>query len=428
MNTEMGHSVFRFILPFYCKTNKKKAREPFCLSDWKRMPISTRYLTHSVSELFAGGEAAVCKFYSLNDAARKKYSLPGRDRIVNMHSDMRACVGDFELLLSGHQIIWFESGLGFLVMRVQVPETELNEIANINFCLSNVFTNEHDSGEKNNNLVFNYEDQNEKISFSVKNSMIQLILGMSDNKNVELFPSSSRKRLITYHSIITNNDLADEDKTLNCLLNSLHSNVEFNKEIEPLSMLAYGGQKWFFNINSVVTIAKYTEQDSFIPNNHKRNVDFDYFNIFMLALHERELLLKDNYLAVKYRNDAKQLIAMKKHLLTMDILYSFNTVSIEALYQKFYSNLIEIFNLDTLRSDIRNVIGNVESHVNDQKDRKVNVLLTTLSFLAIFSILTDGISFADRIDTGTPFGTMQWSVIVLVVAFFAVALIILKKK
>ena len=161
---------------------------------------------------------------------------------------------------------------------------------------------------------------------------------------------------------------------------------------------------------------------------HKRNVDFDYFYIFILALHEREILLKDNYYAVKYRNNPKKLIAMKNQLLTVDILYSFNTISIESSYQRFYTGLVEIFNLENLRSDIRNVVENVESHVNDKKDRKVNAVLTAISILAIFSVLMDGIGFADRIESGDPFGILQWLVVVLVALFFAVAIFVLKKK
>lgn len=429
MNNELGYSVFRFVLPFYCQSDKGSVKEPFCLPDWKQFSINTKYLTQSVYELFDGELEAVCKCYSLNDIARPKYSVPGRYSEVTLHSDMPACKGDYHFFLTGHRIIWFESGLGFLVMDVQIPEKEISNAANISFCISNVFTNEHDSGGRTNNLVFSYNGEQSVNEFSIKNSLMKLIFGDTDGKGIELFPSSTRKRLITYHSIITEKETDDDDKLIYCLANSLHSGIKYDGNVESgNSISSFADQKWFLGPNGVATIAKYKGNDSFVTKVHKRNVDFDYFYIFILALHEREILLKDNYYAVKYRNNPKKLIAMKNQLLTVDILYSFNTISIESSYQRFYTGLVEIFNLENFRSDIRNVVENVESHVNDKKDRKVNAVLTAISILAIFSVLMDGIGFADRIESGDPFGILQWLVVVLVALFFAVAIFVLKKK
>ena len=193
-------------------------------------------------------------------------------------------------------------------------------------------------------------------------------------------------------------------------------------------MSSFSGQKWYIGPNGVASYVGYKDNDTFITKVHKRNVDLDYFYIFILALHEREILLKDNYLAVKYRNNHKKLIDMKDQLLMMDIVYSFNTVSIESSYQRFYSNICDVFNLEALRSDIRNVVENVESHVNDQNDQKINAVLTAISLLAILSAFTDGIGFADRIEGGAPFGYLQWGIIAMIAISITVAIIIFRKK
>lgn len=429
MNIDTGYSTFKFVLPFYCKSDKDKVKEPFCLSDWKQIPINTKYLTQSVYELFKENKEAVCRCYSLNDNARAKYHIPSRYNLVTMHSDMPACQGDYRIMLTGHRIIWFESGLGFAVLDVQIPEDDIESASDVSFCLSNVFTNEHDGGDKINNLVFSFVENEEPHMISIKNSLMQLIFGQTEGKGVELFPSSTRKRLITYHSIITDRNLVDEDKTINCLANSLHSGIRYNgNQDSGVVMSSFSGQKWYIGPNGVASYVGYKDNDTFITKVHKRNVDLDYFYIFILALHEREILLKDNYLAVKYRNNHKKLIAMKDQLLMMDIVYSFNTVSIESSYQRFYSNICDVFNLEALRSDIRNVVENVESHVNDQNDQKINAVLTAISLLAIFSALTDGIGFADRIEGGAPFGYLQWGIIAMIAISITVAIIIFRKK
>lgn len=429
MNIEMGYSTFKFVLPFYCKSDKDKAKEPFCLSDWKQIPINTKYLTQSVYELFNENKEAVCKCYSLNDSARPKYSIPSRYTLVTMHSDMPACQGDYRIILSGHRIIWFESGLGFAVLDVQIPEDDIESAADVSFCLSNVFTNEHDGGDIINNLIFSFVENEETHMLSIKNSLMQLIFGQTEGKGVELFPSSTRKRLITYHSIITDRNLVDEDKAINCLANSLHSGIRYNgNQDSGVVMSSFSGQKWYIGPNGVASYVGYRDNDTFITKVHKRNVDLDYFYIFILALHERELLLKDNYLAVRYRNNHKKLIDMKDQLLTMDIVYSFNTVSIESSYQRFYADICNVFNLEALRSDIRNVVENVESHVNEQNDRRINAVLTAISLLAVFSALTDGVGFADRIQEGSPFGILQWMVISLIFIFIAIAVYLFRKK
>lgn len=431
MNREdLGYSVFRFILPFYCKSDNGNVNEPFCLSDWKQLSINTKYLTQSVYELFeTADKSAVCKCYSLNDNSREKYGIPNRFNKVLMESRMPACEGKYNIVFTGHRIIWFESGFGFLVMDVQIPEIELSEAANMSFCLSNIFTNEHDGGDKVNNLLFSYEDNLGKHELSVKNSLMKLIFGDGSGKNIELFPSSTRNRLVTYHSVITDQIICEKDKFISCLANSLHSGIKYDVNYDNGTVIySFAEQNWYLGANGVASYAIYDGHDTFVTKVHKRNIDIDYFYIFIIALHEREVLLKDNYLAVKYRNNPKELIKLKPQLLTADIIYSFNTVSIESSYQRFYASLVGVFNLESLRSDIRNVVENVESHVNDKNDQKVNAVLAAISMLAIFSALTDGVGFADRIESGSAFGILQWGIIILISVSIVVASSIFRKK
>lgn len=430
MNSELGYSVFRFVLPFFCESYKGVKEKPFCVPDWKQFSINTKYLTQSVCELFGNEEKAVCQCFSLNDSARMKYCLPTRDSLVTMHSDMPACSGDYHFYLSAHRIIWFESGIGFLAMDVQIPENEIHQATDISFCVSNIFTNEHDNSAKTNNLQFEYSNGETRIAFSIKNSLMQLVFGSGDGNGIKLFPSSPRKRLFVFHSVCLDDSIENPQKVLYCLSNALHSNVKYDSEADNGSIISsFAGQRWYLCTNGVTSLA-IVDNDSkeFVITSFRKNVFNDYFYIYMLALHEREMLLEYNSKAVRFRDKPQELLKLKKSLLDMQIMYTFNTISIEPSYQKYYENLENVFNLSKLETDINDVISNVESHINDRKDRKVNTLLTALSILAVFSILTDGIALADRIESGAPFEILQWGVIIAVSVIIAAALVILRRR
>lgn len=420
----------RFILPYIFDNNKDLSEVSFDINDWKEYPINTKYLSRSVYEIFASGEG-VCKNYSLNDSARSKYGMPHRNALVTMKSKMYGASGTYYFYIVSHRIIQFESGVGFLLMDIQFPEDDTSKLIDINFCISNIFTNEHDSGKQENNLSFSYKEGENPHAFSIKNSLYNALNAGKYAERLMLFPSSTRKRLITYNSVFSKPmDELHTKKLLYCLGNSLHGKIQYDESSDSGTIFSsFAGQSWYVGTNGVVSVASTNpENEDFVKKVHRRNVDLDYFNIFILALHEREIMLEYNYLAVHRRKRPKELINMKPKLLDADILYTFNTVSVEPSYQGFYGHLRSIFNLDNLRSDIRDVIENVESHVNDQNDRKINAILTAISFLAVFSALTDGIGFADRLQAGDAFGILQWSVILIVVLFIFIAFFICKRK
>lgn len=430
MKDQKNLNTSRFILP-YIFDKKKDANElPFDVNDWKEYPISTKYLSRSVYEIFSPGDG-VCKNFSLNDSARLKYGMPPRNVLVTMESKMYGAMGSYSFFIVSHRILQFESGVGFLVMDVQFTDDDFSKMVDINFCLSNIFTNEHDGGNKDNNLSFYYIGTDGPKFFSIKNSFYKALNVEKYVERLKLFPSSTRKRLITYSSVIsTKIDETQTKKLLYCLGNSLHGKIQYTESSDSgIIFSSFAGQSWYVGTNGAVSVASTdSENEDFVKKVHKRNVDLDYFSIFILALHEREIMLEYNYLAVHKRKKPKELIDLKPRLLDADILYSFNTISVEASYQEFYEHLRSIFNLDNLRSDIRDVIENVESHVNDQNDRKINTILTAISFLALFSALTDGIGFADRLQTGDPFGLLQWGIIAAIAVIIGIAIIILKKR
>lgn len=427
-----NQSISKFLLPFYFNyTGKKDDMLPFEQGDFRRYDIRTKYLAKSVHELFLGDKEAACKCYYLLDKSREKYNLPPRFRNIMMHSEMKGCCGDFCFSILANRIIYFSTGIGFLETEIQYGDDNPSNITDIGFCLANVFTNEHDSGKLKNNLTFSHLDGDNKIEFSLKNALLDLLRVKFHDRNLVIFPSTERRRMMVYHSLICQN-VHDENKYLYSLCNGLHNNIFYDEKMDDdVVFSSIANQKWSASPSGIASIAIESDDDEhaqFLVEHFKKSTLYDYFYIFILVAHEREILLKYNYDAVNNRMKPNRLISMRHKLIDLDLHYTYNTISTELSYQRFYTNISSIFNISCLEQDIKNVIETVESHVNERKDRKTNTLLTAISVLAVFSVLTDGIAFVDRIQDGNPFGILQWMIILIVGIFIFIALMVLKRK
>ena len=157
---------------------------------------------------------------------------------------------------------------------------------------------------------------------------------------------------------------------------------------------------WSGNSLGVVSISIDADKSNhkFITEKFAYYVNHDYFYIFMLALHERELLLHYNYDAVKNWNNQRALCGMRKQLVEFNILFAYNIVSEEMAYQMLYEKLYDCFRLEKLENDIQDVIGKVDEYVTSTNDRKTNALLSMLTLLTIFSAFTDSLGLIDRLN------------------------------
>lgn len=414
-------SVSRFLLPFHF-LNRKSV--PFKLEDFTEYEIRPKYLVESVCELFRNGSKAECKCYYLNSEWWKKYDLPARFSRVKLKSYMTGCNGTYDFIFTSFRLLIFNTGIGFLELEIKYLTDDANNAADIGFCLSNVFTNEHDSGKQENRLEFSYSEDDQEIAFSLKNALYKILNAHENEKMLKLFPSNSRKKLLVYHSIIGQRQ-DNLNKMIYALCNGLHKDVFYDEAMDDDVMFSSVlNQTWGISSAGIASVAYPDSRNrNFIEDAFKRNTLYDYYYVFLLVLHEREVLLKYNHNAVVNKSNPKALIEMKKDLLKIRVLYTYNTVSTESSYQRFYEGISQKFNISCLEDDIQDVVEAVESHVNDKKDRKVNTILTALSLLAIFSILTDGLALADRLQSGDVFGGLQWGVIGVVVIIVAMALV-----
>lgn len=107
---------------------------------------------------------------------------------------------------------------------------------------------------------------------------------------------------------------------------------------------------------------------------------------------------------------------MKDELVRFNILFSYNTVSIESSYQDFYECMYRALNLEKLENDIQDVIVQVNEAVNASRERKINALLSSIAVLAVLSAAIDGLGFIDRLYDPVSLQAGHYIVIALIIA------------
>ena len=150
-NKTNSASISRFLVPFY---NGEEDSLPFKETDFTRYQVKTKYLVESVYELFKENKDTECKCYYLNSELWGSYGLPPRFSNISLRSEMSGCSDIFDIAISAIRIYYFKTGIGFLEIEIQYPSDDIDAISDVSFCMSNIFTNEHDSGEQENRLFF----------------------------------------------------------------------------------------------------------------------------------------------------------------------------------------------------------------------------------------------------------------------------------
>lgn len=401
----------RFLVPFYVNPAcKKKTGEVFRLSDWEVMERNSIYLTRYLQEIYENGADGIGVSYRLKAQARAEAGLPEEMSGIYMLSTIKNGREDtFSFLLKDITAVFFATGIGFLVLDIIHEKAEaLEKTVDKSFALSNIFTHEHDHGKKSSGLLFYYYDHGKKTFFSLKNALYSILGAERLKERMELFPTNPRKKMNVYHSIFKESRNENDEKTAEMLSKGLDSRaIEQEQNYDFLeSSFAYAATKntgWNICSNGVVSFV-YDDKDNheFLSDRYLRNVKNDYFLIYLFALHEREILLRYNFDAVKSWNKAQKLVDMKKEMIRFNIWFSYNTVSAEMSYQNFYECLYRALKLEKLENDIQEVLAKVDDYVSVYRERKLNSILSAIAVLAIFSALTDGISLVDRIYEGIP--------------------------
>lgn len=420
----LNPNVSRFMIPFYLDaTFERKHRILFDPENWTKTTREATYLTKYIQEIYGDSDDGICLFYNLNKSRWTDLGLPvdiSEDIMLKSHIlGSRTEVYTFRLI--DVTAVYFSTGMGFLLLDIRHDDkATLKEIVDASFALSNIFSENRDTKEPK--VEFSYNKENTVESFSIRNAIPAILMKAQLGDRLEIFPTSGRKRLNAYHRLFRARHEENESKLIFNLTRGLHSSFTLQEDkydfLESDFRLSPSKDTvWSISSNGAVSISyKNRNNQKFLAETHPRHVDVDYFLVYLLAIHEREILLKYNYDAVKNWSSSKQLTLMKEKLIKFNIWFSYNTVSIENSYQNFYECMYRALNLEKLEHDIQDVITQVNEAVSTSRERKINAILSSIAVLAVFSVFSDGIGFVDRLYDPAPLQAGHYTVIILIIA------------
>lgn len=386
----------RLIIPFFAG---KFDVSSICRKspEWEKQEINSIFLAKYIKEFFDtknSANATVCEVFRLTEQARGTRFAAKNDKIT-LTSSLMAQEECYDFYLKDVKFFVFKTGMCFLVLEVYYGNTEsVCNIVNISYNLSRMLMY-NSNGEKS--LTYACDGR----TFSFADAIYSLMDSVFAGKKQDYFDN---KQFLIYQRLILSENEKEDISYQTDLQRIRHTAfAKVGNESAREDDFAYSPLEnvyWSGNSLGVVSISIDADKSNhkFITEKFAYYVNHDYFYIFMLALHERELLLHYNYDAVKNWNNQRALCGMRKQLVEFNILFAYNIVSEEMAYQMLYEKLYDCFRLEKLENDIQDVIGKVDEYVTSTNDRKTNALLSMLTLLTIFSAFTDSLGLIDRLN------------------------------
>lgn len=422
-----------FIIPFYY--SGKKAFENYLGENWYKEQSHNYWFLAKHIDAYDKRNERIFTYYTLKAAAYQNYGLPKAGENIRIVSDLISdkLPEQYKLKISRIRILYFNTGFGFLIYQINHVEDDIETITNKSFALLHAFVENRKSGRQVKLFALMPSENSgepEERELSILAVSNQLLTSEGRKSKIELFPISCKNQCYVYHRILLSGPVAENEENhlerdLLYLRNGFHRSFEINEEEEndifSFSWKQGRNMYWSGSMKGVVSLSFCIpgENNYFVTEQYTKNVRNYYFLLYMILLHQRQVLLHYNYLAVKDQNDMKKLEQIKKELIRFWINFAYKTVSDEASYQKFYHGMYQCLYLDSLNSDIQDVIDRVTEYQDFANEKGMNRALALIAMFGIFSALSDGIGFADRIGQKIAFTALHW----LIIAFIVVIII-----
>lgn len=396
--SQLSDSFSRLVVPFYLKPTYRGGRDTlFTERNWKLFDRKTVYLTKYIQEIFNSATGEICSFYRLKDNARLEAGLHTRDTILHVVSEiMRGKREQFSFTIDDIWAAHFATGIGFLMLDISHGDEEsLQNITDKCFALANMFS----SGS---NLRFFCKLEDKEIEFHPDEAIRDILQEDVLQGALQIFPTSTRSKLCSFHRILRAEKGDSNAYYVRRLNRGIHSSAFVQEEQydfleSDFEISVTKNTFWNTCANGAVSLI-YDDADNhaFLTGVYPRYVENDYFLVFLLVLHEREILLWYNYQIVKNWDNPKKLVVLREELVQFKLWFSYNTVSIEMSYQNFYECLYKAFKLEKLENDVQDVIDKVNEYASATKDRKINSVLAVVTVLAVVSVFGDALGLIDR--------------------------------
>ena len=229
-----------------------------------------------------------------------------------------------------------------------------------------------------------------------------------------------------FHTVKVSGKYSQEE--LDDLLHRLSRNYNFSfasaldESEHDLIYKPYSYDIWCGSPDAMANVVLYEDKDrnlNFINGHKYDQILSDHHFMYLFLLNQRFSLLK--YLSAVSENDTgsrKSLDNIIKESVKFKTTFSFRVVSDDLLYQSIYSKMYHILSLDQLIEDTLENEKQAEFELSKNKSRtedNLSVLLLGLSFLSLFSALTDATSFFDRVNIQNNISTLISILCVLII-------------
>lgn len=384
-----------YIIPFY-KENMDKYVEYLKNpkdGDWLYKEGSkTRYLSRYVTSIY-GGENDSLPLVYLQDAGRTKHGIPARGQKVRLYGYVPQTgefIFDFEIYTI--RVFCFKTGIGVLCLQINYEDdADWTKIADFNASFSR-FMNLDEKGYGIPKFSLIQDDEETPINLAGN------IASLADMKleDVCLFPSFAYRKCYMYHSFVAEQSPEKLKMDMDRLVNGLYSNAQSWNGSDDYNKFYTVSEGISWNISPLGACTMADKKLKF-ASRHQHSAMMDYLTLYILAVQEREALLRYHNEVVKNCDDMRTLTAMREELMRFSIQYGHNTVSNETNYQMFFKNITDIMQISEMVEDIQEATEKVDDYAKSQKENHMNILLGAIGVLAIFSALIDGADFVKRI-------------------------------
>ncbi len=423
-----------FLVPFYYPG--KKAFERVIGGNWNKEESNNHWFLAKHIDAFDKGkdDERIFTYFTLQEEKYPHYNLPDGHRNITITSDLIVEDGrlpdQFTMKISQIKILYFSTGFGFLIYQIDHSEDGIEAITNKSFALSRALVPDRKSGKKvklSVSLSSGEGDESAEQELNLADITSHLLEIEGDQGQIELFPNSCKNQCYMYHRIQLSEPVSEDvlKRELRYLREGFHTSFYMREEQED-GLFDFKWKQsrnlyWVGSMKGVVSLSYCIpgENNYFVTKQYCNYVRNDYFLLYMILLHQRQALLFYNYMAVKNQKRMRVLNRIKKELIRFRIRFAYKTVSDEHSYQRFYNGMYECLSLDTLNSDIQDVIDRVTEDQDLSNEKRMNVTLALIAMFSVFSALADGIGFADRMMGSACFSALHW------ITFISVGFIVL---
>ena len=296
----------------------------------------------------------------------------------------------FQFHIADVRLFTFSTGISILVFELRFFDNDPIRIASAQYYLRKIST-EKIHTEDTNSFGESFVDISKRVLTDCAQNMVLDFFFYATPKN-------EKANFLTYLDVPKQSCYSKELFYLKWCYNDGFDYAEDCYDEDSINYVANPCTTWGVSVSAAVCLVYRSEvQKHFIESTFQKNFRKQYLLTYILLLHQKyAMYLFLTKLSVGLEGNLQQLKAYKERLYHFETHYMFSYISEVPQYQRLYSIVRKAFAVEHLFSDVQEPLTQLtemqkqkaESQQQDH-DHRVSAALAALSFLTIFSALTD---------------------------------------